>query len=81
MSVARVVNRAIREIKHRKINRLFLTMDINSLPDLDLDRLLAAPDFDFAHDIIGILRHMDRSAYPGKLTGCFEPRCGRISKP
>ena len=53
-------------------------MDLESLPDLNLSRLLEADAFNFAHDINGIIRHMDRSKYPGKLTGCFEPRCSRL---
>jgi len=40
---------------------------------LDLDRLLAFEDGDFAHDIAGINRHIDRET--GKLGGCFVPRC------
>lgn len=54
--------------------RTSLLMDLESL-DLDLGRLLAFPPFDFAHDIHGIRRHMDRSEFPGKLTDCFVPRC------
>jgi hypothetical protein len=40
---------------------------------LDLDRLAAADNFNFAHDIYGIRRHLDRET--GKLTNCFVPRC------
>lgn len=43
--------------------------------DLDLDRLLAFPDFDFAHDIAGMLAHIDRET--GRLTRCFLPRAAR----
>lgn len=39
---------------------------------LDLDGLLAASDFDVAHDIIGIRDHMDRMT--GALDGRFLPR-------
>jgi hypothetical protein len=52
-----------------------LMMDLDSVPDLDLQKLLEAPSFDFAHDICGIIRHMDRSTYPGNLKDCFRPRC------
>lgn len=55
--------------------RINLMMDLASLPELDLQKLLDAPKSDFAHDICGIIRHMDRSQYPGKLTDCFLPRC------
>lgn len=39
---------------------------------LDLENLLAADDFNFAHDVFGIARHIDRKT--GELTGCFVPR-------
>lgn len=52
-------------------------MDLDSVPELDLEGLLKAKPFDFAHDICGIIRHMDRSSYPGKLTDCFVPRFAR----
>jgi hypothetical protein len=39
---------------------------------LRLDDLLTADDFNFAHDVFGIERHMDRET--GKLTDCFSPR-------
>lgn len=39
---------------------------------LNLDALLAADDFNFAHDVFGICRHLDRDT--GQLGGCFRPR-------
>ncbi len=39
---------------------------------LDLAGLLAASPMDFAHDVIGIWRHIDRST--GTLGDCFVPR-------
>jgi hypothetical protein len=39
---------------------------------LRLDDLLAADDFNFAHDVFGINRHLDHSTL--KLTDCFRPR-------
>ena len=52
------------------------TMDVlachaNGCP-LDFERLLAADDFNFGHDLFGIWRHMDRTT--GNLTNCFVPR-------
>ena len=69
--------RAEREIKglKKQVSRSSLLMDLASVPELDLQKLLDAPAFDFAHDICGIIRHMDRSSYPGKLMNCFWPRC------
>lgn len=40
---------------------------------LDLDKLIAADEFNFAHDVFGIRRHIDRET--GKLQHCFLPRC------
>jgi hypothetical protein len=57
---------------------LSLEMDIRAaMADvpLDLARLARFPAFDFAHDILGIMRHMDRKT--GKLAGGFLPRCAR----
>ncbi len=42
---------------------------------LRLSDLLEADDFNFAHDIFGIRRHIDRAT--GKLTNCFLPRFSR----
>ena len=39
---------------------------------LRLSGLLAAPDFDFKHDLFGIYEYLDRST--GQLTECFSPR-------
>lgn len=73
----RICERAEREIKGlvSQVSRTSLIMDLESVPELDLIKLLNAPKFDFAHDICGIIRHMDRSNFPGKLTDCFWPRC------
>lgn len=55
---------------------LFLQMDItachcNGTP-LKLAELLAAEEFDFNHDVIGICNHIDRRT--GKLKDCSLPR-------
>ena len=51
-------------------------MDINACHcngcPLELAELLTAGDYDFAHDVFGIRRHLDRET--GKLGGCFLPR-------
>lgn len=66
----KVCERAEREIEgfRENVQRSSMLMDLASVPELDLQKLLTAPKFDFAHDICGIRRHMDRSTYPGKLT-------------
>lgn len=57
-------------------DRINLTMDLtachaNGCP-LDFRKLLDFDDFNFAHDVGGISRHIDRST--GALGGCFLPR-------
>lgn len=41
--------------------------------ELDLQKLLDAPDGDFGHDVFGIRRHINRQT--GELGDCFLPRC------
>lgn len=58
------------------IDRGALVMDItathaNGCP-MDLARWLAADGFDFNHDVIGIMQHLDRKT--GELSSCFLPR-------
>ena len=74
----RIVDRAqAMAIEHRvEFDRLGARMDItaahsNGMP-LRLEGLLAAEPFDFAHDVFGIFRHIDRNT--GQLGGCFVPR-------
>lgn len=67
---------AMREQRGMKVDRLSLLMDItachlNGTP-LKLAELLAADDFNLAHDVFGIERHMNRET--GKLEGFFMPR-------
>lgn len=57
-------------------NGMELDMDItachaNGCP-LDLRELAGAPKFDFAHDVCGIQRHINRQT--GQLEGFFQPR-------
>lgn len=58
-------------------DRLSMDMDITAVHcngrRLDLKKLLNFPDFDFAHDICGIQRHINRTN--GKLLDYFLPRC------
>lgn len=49
---------------------------LNGFP-LRLDDLLAADDMNFAHDVFGIRRHIDRET--GKLLDCFLPRFADLS--
>lgn len=58
--------------------RITLIMDLENTHNsvgLDLDGLLAADDFDFAHDVVGIQNHMNRDTK--ELEGFFVPRYAR----
>lgn len=56
---------------------LSIRMDLlavhNNCCPLDFVKLLKGRDEDFAHDIAGIGRHLNRET--GKLEDCFIPRC------
>lgn len=63
-------------LRRVRVTPLDIQMDVtathcNGNP-LRLDDLLAADDFNFAHDIYGIRRHLNRGT--GKLENCFSPR-------
>lgn len=74
----KICERAEKEIKSwKKSDRMSFMMDLCSIPELDLVKLLEFPKFDFAHDVCGIRRHMRRDNYPGTLGDCFVPRCAR----
>lgn len=68
-----------REVRQPR-DRLEILMDLQAVhyhTKLDLKGLAEADDFNFAHDIGGIARHLDRKT--GKLRDCFVPRfCLRI---
>ncbi len=63
---------------HAEIDRMSFAMDMaaanggNGNQFIDFDRLLAADNMNFAHDVFGIMRHIDRTT--GHLGGCFVPR-------
>ncbi len=62
--------------KYPDVNFVDLDMDITAahlIEPLNLDKFEAAKDFDFFHDVFGIMKYIDRAS--GKLTDCFLPRC------
>lgn len=78
ITIAAITTRAIRMARDAgwKYDRLEADMDItachaNGTP-LKLEALLNANDFDFAHDVFGIHRHINRET--GELQDCFLPR-------
>lgn len=76
-TIRKIIDRAAAHGLIRKHDdRLSISMDLaathaNGCP-MDFDRLLAADDFNFAHDYCGIARHIDRET--GQLTDHFLPR-------
>lgn len=58
-----------------KPDKMSLQMDLHAAraaSPLDLEKLLDFDDFNFLHDIYGIMRHIDRDT--GEMTQCFLPR-------
>jgi hypothetical protein len=72
-AVALIVDRAIAAVP--ELDRQSLEMDLScvhaAIP-LRLRELAVASEFDFAHDITGIVRHLDRTT--GELDPAFLPR-------
>lgn len=81
-TIGKIVTRARKmyaEAHGENLDRLGVEMDItachaNGTP-LRLQELLDADAFNFAHDVFGIRRHIDRST--GKMLNCFVPRFAR----
>ncbi len=76
--ISDITTRAIDNGLNLHKDRMSLLMDIECAHDecnLRLDELLGAPEFDFAHDVLGIQRHMNRETK--KLKDCFSPRYAR----
>lgn len=57
--------------------RMTLLMDLESADEmfnLRLEDLLNADDFNFAHDVVGIVNNVNRNEFPAKDFGLFVPR-------
>lgn len=57
--------------------RMTLLMDLESADNvfsLRLEDMLNADNFNFAHDVIGIMNNINRSEFPAKDFGLFVPR-------
>lgn len=75
--VQRIVDRALPLLRKAgaKVTPLDLMMAISCVHaqmPLHLRNLAAADDFQFAHDVAGIYRHLNRRT--GELENCFVPR-------
>ena len=68
---AKIIPRTKRSEFNLKLQMDVAATHANGCP-LKLADLLCAPPFDFAHDIFGIRRHIDRET--GHLKDCFLPR-------
>lgn len=74
-----IVVRAVTEGLTESRDAMDRMMDIiatnaNGCP-IDMERMVDFDAFNFRHDFLGIVAHMDRKT--GKLTDCFVPRCAR----
>ena len=78
---AKIADRIPRDIVERAGGRMALIMDlcaadgVNGNPPIDMEALASADEFNFIHDVVGIVRHLDRDT--GKLMDCFIPRFAR----
>ena len=77
---ARVISKIVKRAKNMgvKRDREALSMDIQAAHEkcpLRLEDLLKAENFDFLHDVIGIVNHLDRET--GELEDYFVPRYAR----
>lgn len=76
--IVKIAERAVALAATHKVDydQLTAIMDINACHSngcaLRLDELLGADDANFAHDVFGIRRFMDRKT--GNLGDCFLPR-------
>jgi len=75
--ISEIVNRASNILEIGITDKMSLSMDITAVhlndTNLDLKKLLAFDEFNFVHDVVGIMNHINRNN--GKLTNCFLPRC------
>jgi len=78
-NMEKVLDRAMTLIQSDKVDfgvdipQPVVLMDLMNA-NVDYDRLVDFPDYDFAHDIIGIISNMNRNAMPPRLENCFVPR-------
>ena len=77
-TIAQIAARAVNMANKAGIAYTYMdaVMDLESCVSngctLDLDRLLAADDFNFSHDVFGIRANINRES--GLLENCFSPR-------
>lgn len=73
--VALIAQRAFNS--NKEIDVMSCEMDLCAVHEnsvkLDFAKLLAADEFNFRHDVYGIINHMNRKT--ARLENCFLPRC------
>lgn len=80
-AAAKIADRATPALVRKAGGRMAFIMDlcaadgVNGNDPINLDALAQADDFNFLHDVTGIMRHLDRST--GQLTDHFSPRYSR----
>ena len=62
------------EVNEVSVQRDIMATHISGCP-LDLEKLEGFDNFEFLHDVGGIIDHLDRKT--GKLKDCFLPRCSK----
>ncbi len=74
--ISKIAERAIKTVFYTSYTGLEVMMDVSAVHcngnPLNLKELLKADDFNFAHDILGIYKHLNRET--GKLENFFRPR-------
>lgn len=74
--ISEIINRTMKSVKIK--DRMSAEMDIMAahlVCRMNLDKLLSADDFNFFHDVFGIMENINRKT--GKIDNCFMPRCAR----
>jgi hypothetical protein len=72
-TIGQIATRAILIMPKRSRGDIEMDIEcVHQTTPLRLDELLAADDFNFAHDLFGIAEHLNRETR--KLENCFVPR-------
>jgi hypothetical protein len=77
-SIDRIANRAVHMFPGRREHediKMDLTACVLGGCELRLEELEVADDLNFAHDLVGIERHLNRQTF--QLEDCFVPRFAR----
>lgn len=81
-NMEKVLNRAMTLLSSDRVDfgveipQSVVLMDLMNA-NVDYDKLVNFPDYDFAHDIIGIISNMNRNEMPPRLENCFTPRSSK----